>query len=233
MSSTQFHSSFELQDVYEENGVLKTRDQLFDALVKVRELGLPLCEDLPKNWDSLIALRCVLRRIPKTGIVLDAGAEMYSVILPWLGFFGYQNLIGINISFQARTERDSVVYEPGNITNTTFPNGTFDAITCLSVIEHGVDIAQYLEEAFRILKPGGVLITSTDYYKTPIDTRGQCAFGVPIHIFTADEIVGIVERARRVGFELTSPLDLTSDQKVVTWDEYGLKYSFIVLTLKK
>ena len=41
---------------------------------------------------------------------------------------------------------------------------------------------------YRLLKPGGVLITSTDYYPTPIDTHGQFAHGTPIKIFSKPEI---------------------------------------------
>ena len=52
----------------------------------------------------------------------------------------------------------------------------------------GVNLAAYFKEMARILKPGGLLITSTDYYDSPVDTRGQVAFGAPIHIFSPDEI---------------------------------------------
>jgi hypothetical protein len=59
------------------------------------------------------------------------------------------------------------------------------------------------------------------------------AFGVPIHIFTEEEIVSMLDTARGVGFEITSRLDFSADEKVVTWAEYGLAYTFIVITLRK
>jgi len=40
----------------------------------------------------------------------------------------------------------------------------FDYITSLSVIEHGVNIQNYFKEMNRILKKGGVLLTSSDYW---------------------------------------------------------------------
>lgn len=206
---------------------------MYDVLLQVRELDLPLCEDLAKNWDGLAALGSILRRIPKSGNILDAGAEMYSVILPWLASYGYKNLVGINLSFSSTVRRGNIVYEHGDITSTRFEDGYFDAITCLSVVEHGVNLQAYFEETFRILKPGGILITSTDYYQTAIDNRGQVAFGVPIHIFNEKEIVSALETAREAGFELTSQLDLSTEEKVVTWDEYGLTYTFIIMTHHK
>jgi SAM-dependent methyltransferase len=213
-----------------ENGVLKTRAELYDVLLQVRGLDLPLCEDLAKNWDSLAALGSILRRVPTSGYILDAGAEMYSVILPWLASYGYKNLVGINLSFSSTVRRGTIVYEHGDITSTRFEDCSLDAITCLSVIEHGVNLQSYFAETFRILKPGGILITSTDYYQTAIDTRGQVAFGAPIHIFTEEEITSLLETARQTGFELTSQLDLSTEEKVVTWDEYGLSYTFIIMT---
>ena len=50
----------------------------------------------------------------------------------------------------------------------------------MSVIEHGVPLKPYFEEMYRLLKPGGILITSTDYYPEPIDTRNKMAHEAPI-----------------------------------------------------
>ena len=129
-----------------ENAVLKTQDEWKSTIDQVKNLGLPPHRDPPKNWDSLAALDCILRRTDKTAYILDAGAELYSTILPWLGLYGYSNLIGINLVFDRTVRRDSVTYEYGDITQTKFEENTFDAITCLSVIEHGVDLRSYFKE---------------------------------------------------------------------------------------
>ena len=214
-----------------ENAVLKTQDEWRSTVEQVKSLGLPPHRDLPKNWDSLAALNCILRRTDKTAHILDAGAELYSMILPWLGLYGYSNLIGINLVFDQTVRRDSIIYEHGDITQAKFGENTLDAITCLSVIEHGVDLRSYFKEMARILKPEGVLITSTDYYAEPIDAKGQTAFGVPIHIFSKNEVLQIFELAEEFDLRLTSAINLDCQEKTVTWS--GLNYTFVVFTLQK
>lgn len=215
------------------NGVLKTCREWGNALEQVKRLGLPPYADLQKNWDSLAALDCILKRNNRRSFILDAGAESYSMILPWLFLYGYKNLIGINLVFNQPVRRGPIRYEYGDITKTRFKDNTFDAITCLSVIEHGVNLEAYFGEMSRILKPRGILITSTDYYVTHIDTKGATAYGVPVHIFTREEIITALDVAGRFDLKLTGPLNLESEDKTVRWQEFSLDYTFLIFTLQK
>ena len=216
-----------------QNAVLKNRRELNQALEEVARLGLPAVADTPKNWDTLAALACILSHTSTSARVLDAGAEMYSRILPWLCLYGYGNLQGINIVFKHRKRRGPIIYRHGDITATDYATETLDAIACISVIEHGVDLSAYFKECARILKPGGILITSTDYWQSPIDTRGQWMYGVPVRIFTASDIRDAISLAAQHGFTLTSAIDLTCDEKVVHWHEVDLDYTFVTFTLRK
>ncbi len=216
-----------------ENAVLLSRDEWERAIVQALGLGLPLHKEPPKNWDSLAALDSILKRTKTTAAVLDAGAETYSVILPWLFLYGYRNLRGINLRFTSPIRLGPIRYERGDVTSTRFSDDTFDAVTCLSVIEHGLDLDRYFKEVARILKPEGIVITSTDYFETPVDTRGKAAFGAPIRIFRRDEITDAIQVASRYGLALTGPLDLHSGEKTVHWKEHQLDYTFLVFTLKK
>ena len=215
------------------NATLKTPHEWKQATDQVKRLGLPLHEDLPKNWDSLAALDLILGCTTTNARVLDAGSALYSVILPWLFLYGYKRLIGINLLFKSRLKRGPITYEFGDITRTDFGPGTFYAITCLSVVEHGVDLDLYFREMARILKPNGVLFTSTDYYEFPIHTAGKVAFGVPIHIFTREEVVDALQLARRYSLEPTTPPDLSCIDKPIYWKEFDLRYTFLNLTLRK
>lgn len=215
------------------NAVLKTADEWENAVREVRALGLPPHKDSPKNWDSLAALDSILKMTGPNARILDAGAELYSTILPWLFLYGYRNLTGINLAFRQPLGLGPISYEYGDITKTKFKENTFDAISCLSVIEHGVDLRQYFREMSRILKPGGILVTSTDYYDRAIDTKGQSAYGAPIHVFSKDEIAGVLDTAKKANLELTDPLNLGCEEKAVRWKKFALDYTFLTFTLRK
>jgi SAM-dependent methyltransferase len=215
------------------NAVLQTRQERDRAIEQVTNLGLPLVTDAPKNWDCLAALDCILGNTLKRARVLDAGSELYSRILPWLCLYGYKELFGINLVFKERTKRGPITYKYGDVTRTDFDPVSFDAIACLSVIEHGVDLEAYFREMSRLLKPGGVLITSTDYWQTRIDTKGQKMYDVPVHIFTQSDIVQAIELAERYGFALTAPIDFGCNERVVQWERTGLDYTFLIFTLRK
>ena len=215
------------------NRVLQSRDEWNEASQTGIRYQLPLHRSTEKNWDHLAAVHAIASSTPKSAYVLDAGAEFYSNVLPALYVYGYRNLYGMNLSFADPARRGTIRYLPGDITDTGFPSSTFDAITCMSVIEHGVSMNAYFRETFRLLKPGGLLITSTDYWPTPIDTRNKFAHGAAIKIFSRDEISEMIARAQQCGFECTGDLDLECRDRSVRWELYDLEYTFIIFTLRK
>jgi hypothetical protein len=92
-------------------------------------------------------------------------------------------------------------------------------------------VKAFLSESARVLKPGGHLFVSTDYWCEDVDTKGQEAFGVPVKVFTRDEIEALIRMARDVGLVPTSPPDLTCKDKTVSW--IGMDYTFVSLMFKK
>ena len=215
------------------NTSLKTKAEVQGAIGEAQRLQLPLHADLPKTWDSLGALHEILTRTAPQSRILDAGAEWYSCLLPWLSLYGYRNLIGNNLTFDKGGQRRQgpISYEYGDITQTTYKDGSFDAVTCLSVVEHDVDWSNYLREMRRIIKPGGLLVTSTDYFEPATDPKGQSAFGVLIHIFTKEEIVHMLQLAEDFGFELTGDVDLECGERAITWEEFDLSYTFLIFSM--
>jgi SAM-dependent methyltransferase len=215
------------------NGTLKNKADWQAALANGTRLHVPLHRGSEKNWDHLSAVTTILANTDRSARILDAGAEIYSNLLPALFLYGYRELYGINLDFTAPTHRGPIRYLPGDLTRTPFPDGFFDAITCLSVIEHGVPLHDYFREMYRLLKPHGLLITSTDYYADPIDTQGHFAHGMPIKIFSRLKIEAALDLARSVGFETTGPVDLECDEKPIRWEPFGLDYTFLLFTLRK
>ncbi len=214
------------------NAALQTTAEWQSALTQARSLRVPLHRSDEKNWDHLAAAFAILANTTPSARVLDAGAEYYSNVLPTLFLYGYSNLYALNLSFTSPARRGPIQYLPGDITQTAFPNAHFDAATCMSVIEHGVPLAAYFREMHRILKPGALLITSTDYYPTPIDTRAQSAHGAPIKIFTRSEIEAILKLATDSGFEQTADVNLDCAEKPIHWPQFNLDYTFLTFTLR-
>ncbi len=215
------------------NGTLKNRGEWQKVFAEAKAARLPLHRGDEKNWDHLAAVFAILDSTTNSARVLDAGAEFYSNVLPALFAYGYRNLYGINLSFTEEARRGPIRYLPGDITRTIFADDFFDAVACMSVIEHGVPLEGYFREMYRVLKPGGLLVTSTDYYPTEIDTQGKTAHGAAIKIFTRAEIEQMLRLAEEIGFESTGEVDLECSERPVRWEQLGLEYSFLIFTLRK
>jgi SAM-dependent methyltransferase len=215
------------------NAVLRTEAETRAATAEIARLGLPSHPDQVKNWDTLAALGVLLDSTRPSDRILDAGAADYSTLLPILATYRYKHLYGCNLEFDEPRQRGPVEFRYGDLTATDYPGSAFGSITCLSVIEHGVDLSAYFKEMARLLRPGGLLVTSTDYWSEPIDTTGLVAYGSQVHVFTSTEITAGLEIAKSYGLELTGPLELSCKDRVVTWPRFGLRYTFVVFTLRK
>lgn len=230
-------------------GVLQSRRQWEAAVAEARWLRLPLHRDRPKNWDALGAVGALLRlagdepgagRTARDLRVMDAGSARYSPVLPWLRLYGLGDepgaLLGINLEFGEPVTRDGVTFRYGDVTDTGLPEGGLDAVTCMSVIEHGVPVQPFLAESARVLRPGGVFCVSTDYDQEPPDTSGHTAYGGPVHIFGPGQIRALVDQARQVGLDLVGTLDapgLRHPERPVHWRRLGLDYTFVLLTFRR
>lgn len=203
------------------------------AVAECRRLRLPLHYDRPKNWDALGAVATVLAECGPHARVLDAGSARYSPVLPWLRLYGLSDLVGNNLEFGADVRRDGVLFRYGDVTATDFPTARFDAITCLSVIEHGVPVEAFLTESARLLRPAGVLVLSTDYDADPPDTSGTVMYGQPVHIFSPAQIHELVGQAADRGLDLLGELTLEHAERPVHWKRTGLDYTFIRLTFRR
>jgi SAM-dependent methyltransferase len=213
------------------NAPLRSMDEVEQAIAEVERCGLVAHQDRPKNWDLLVALGLILERCARWSPILEVGAARYSPLLTWLYQYGYWNLRGVDLIYDKPIERGPIRLERMDLTRTTFPDHSFAAIASLSVIEHGVDQDAYLAEAARLLRPGGMLFTSTDYWCEPVDAAGQTAYGQPVHVKDPTDIERFLASAATHGLEAVRPQRLDCGQRVVNWDRVGISYTFLSLAL--
>jgi SAM-dependent methyltransferase len=222
-----------LEQIWPRTSILRTMSELDRTINYLNELKLQPHNDRPKNWASLIALEAIVNSFGTDAKILDAGAKTDSVMLPWLSQFGFRNLYGINTLFQETFIRKNIVYLHGDIEQTPFQERYFDAVTCFFVLEHGIDIERYLSESWRILKPGGLLITSVRYWDTGVDAGDKTDCGAPVRIFSRQDMVEFVRLATAVGFDVIGDCGFECEQRLEHWRETDLKYTFMILTMQK
>lgn len=185
-----------------------------------------------KSWDVLKTVEFIEEHVPKSGAILDIGA-FASEILSVLRRLGYRNLAGVDLNPELRDgpHADVIRYEVANFMETPFASGSFDAITAISVIEHGFQSERLLREMARLLRPGGFFIASVDYWPEKIDTRGQTFFGLDWLIFSEPEVRAFVEQGRQHGFAPAGQMRYEATQKPI--ECAGHQYTFGWFALEK
>lgn len=212
------------------NTTLKTKADIQRYIEVAARMGYVHRHDPPKNWDNVKALDWVMTHHPdRDSIILDAGGIPASAFLPTLQSFGYRRLVALDLSNPDPARyQGNIVYKRGDITKTGYPDNYLDAVGCLSVIEHGVPLEEFFAEMARIMKPGGSLLVSTDYWDEKVDNPdGRQAYGVPVHIFSRQEMEQAVAIAAKHGFEVSGPVDYECQERTVSW--MGFDYTFILV----
>jgi SAM-dependent methyltransferase len=120
------------------------------------------------------------------------------------------------------------------VEQTGFPSSRFAAATCLSVVEHGVDTVAFFREAARILRPGGLLVLSTDYWPEKIDVGPLRRFAeahADDRIFDRTELEALCDEAAHAGLELDGDPDLSAGDALIGSD--GFRYTFALLAFRR
>lgn len=216
------------------NTVLKRKEQIQEYVQLAAEAGYVHRSDAPKNWDNYKALRWTLQRhTDRNTNILDAGGIPASSYLPTLEKLGYNRLVALDLSNPEPPKvLNNITYKRGDITNTPYQDDYFTAVACLSVIEHGVPLEAFFREMSRIVRSGGSLLVSTDYWdEKVVNTDGRQAYGVPVHIFSKQEILECIALGATHGFTLEDEPDLECEERTISW--MGFQYTFVLLCFTK
>jgi SAM-dependent methyltransferase len=239
------------------NSVLKNSGEVSEAVERLHSLGLFSHHNRVKSWDTFKMVN-LISQADRSSFILDVGCNG-SPILPMLRRLGFKNLYGCDLYLKKRSSALMKLvyffykreYQPiiemyegkkfdisvQDLEKTKFQSNTFDYITSLSVIEHSINIKNYFKEMNRIMKKGGMLLTSTDYWpdkiRNVINTKDNRK-NSPDTVFSRQEIEeDVINISKQNGFVLTEPIDFTFEDKVIHWDATGLDYTFIFFALRK
>lgn len=206
--------------------------KLKSILRKLRILNGLKVGDFLKSWDVLETVNFIEAHIQKSERILDIGCYASETLLA-LHKLDYSDLTGIDLNpnLVAMPYQDSINYETSDFMDTIFEDDSFKVITAISVIEHGLNQENLLQEMSRILKPGGYFIVSFDYWPEKINTDGIKFFEMDWKIFSKNEVSKFVEEAASHGLSSVGELDFNVNEAAI--DCAGKKYTFGWLVLRK
>jgi SAM-dependent methyltransferase len=149
-----------------------------------------------KTWDVQRSVDAFVARLDPSDAILDIGCFACDM-LPALKRMGYRNLFGIDLNpaVLQMPDADVINYTIGDLLATPWPDGHFAGVSAISVIEHGVPDDELCREVARLLRPGGVLVFTTDYWPQKIVTTERM-FDLDWRIFDETEIEALVAVAR-------------------------------------
>lgn len=177
-------------------------------------------------------LAVVRRRVP-SGRLLDAGAAYGFFLLAAAPYF---ECMGIDVSeYAASVARDEfgMNVRSGDIEQTGFPDGHFDAVVLWDIIEHLIHPVEALREVHRVLKPGGWVFISTDdaaHWLPRLLGSRWWALAAPLHLCHFSK-QGMAIAFRRAGLELK---EMARDPRRYSVSEiikhFGVSYQSSFLT---
>jgi SAM-dependent methyltransferase len=201
-------------------GFLQNSAEIADADAFIEAAGWTHHADPVKDWD----LAHVLPFIP-SGSVLDLGSSG-SYVLPNLARRGRcSRLVGIDL--RPCPPSGAIEYLSGDLTNTGLAGESFDALTCLSVVEHGVDFAAFAREAARLLRPGGQLFVTFDYWEPVVSTGARPSW----EILDRSRAESLLRCCTGAGFELVGEMDWRTDARPI--HHLGRNYTFGLFTFSR
>ena len=234
--------------------VLSSVAEIHAAQRECERLTLCAAPDSRKHWDNLIAVNAIRARgIGVDEPIADLGCRS-GIMLTWLHQLGFRRLYGCDLRAPYPPLKAAIMQQQWRtalwgsrmylrhrgrlrrtpVERTGFPGATFAAVTCMSVIEHGVDIGAFFQETARLLRPGGVLILSTDYWPDGIDVGELKRFAKARdydRIFNRGEIHELCRIAAANGLSRVGDPALDAGGPVIVSERF--RYTFLTLAFQR
>jgi len=129
---------------------------------------------------------------------------------------------------------EGVNYIIGDLMDTGLPCNFFQNITCLSVIEHEVDIKRFANEVSRVLVKEGKLYLTFDYWTPKVSSKLRI-FEKGWNIFDQGEIMNLIEECKTSGLNLIDEVDWSLGKPIIDYwsPDPKVSYTFGMLVFKK
>lgn len=163
-----------------------------------------------KNWDLVHVLTSL-----GDGNLLDMGVRDSWVLANSVRMGVKGEKWGLDVKEVKQSQRvPGCNYKITSLCNTGFRSGHFQTVTCLSVLEHAVDHIQFVSESSRILKKGGKLMTTFDYWpdRYPVYSNGW-------RLLCREDAENLIVIARQHGLHLNGPMNWECE-KPVLWTHW-------------
>jgi 2-polyprenyl-6-hydroxyphenyl methylase/3-demethylubiquinone-9 3-methyltransferase len=121
----------------------------------------PRGEFVMLGWIAAARMRHVPPANGRDAVLLDVACGG-GLLAPHLVGRGYRH-VGVDLSARALTQAagHGVVALRGDVTRLPFRDDAFDVVIAGEILEHVIDQEAAIEEACRVLKPGGTLVIDT------------------------------------------------------------------------
>lgn len=209
------------------NRVLTRAAEWESAAEMLRQSALHVPSCPIKSWDLLIALSHL-----KPGPILDLGS-FSSQVLPNAVRLGHRGAkYGIDKTYEASDPGFTKLR--GDFFETRFPDGSFDNIVSLSVLEHlpPTGYPQFAKLCSRLLRDGGIATISFDYWPD----GGDGVYRDGWNILSRDDAKLFVSMMEHWGLHPTSDIDWTAGEKTIhpdNWSPGPFGYTFACLAFEK
>jgi SAM-dependent methyltransferase len=214
------------------NKFLQTRAEVDQCTAWLKSKGLISHHFTCKDFD--IANIC---QELKAGDLLDMGSSGSWILQNAVKMGIKGKKCGIDLS-PHESPIAEVEYTIGDLMATPYKNKSFDTITCLSVIEHEVDFDKLAKECSRLLRKGGNLYISFDYWNPKVDTTdvGTKLYGLKWNILDASDVSKLEVSLGNEGLRMTSNMNWTTGDAVINNQfcaPYGKAYTFGLMKFVK
>lgn len=215
------------------NCALQTRAEIIQATAELQNYGLINHGISAKDWDiARISPRLV------DGDMLDMGSSGGSCILEnavKIGIAGRK--IGIDLEYtEDRVSPEGIEFKKMDLMHTTFEDASFQTVLVLSVLEHQVDYHDLAMETSRLLKQGGHLWITCDFWNPSPDTSLTKLYSLDWAILDRAAILRLVDEMAKVGLKVSGDIDFKTTEAVINpayCSPAPVSYTFFILNFVK